>query len=329
MNKIKLTTTGGDEFYEISFGKYPGGEIYIVDDIDFAHPIDNVQAKIESSDDLMALLLLNNALDRQLIKADCCFLFIPYFPYARQDRIGPTGVNQSLSAEVIADIINTMNFRAVMISDPHSDVVPALVKNCQVIDQTKTIKSFFDYLVTDKGMLPKNIVLVAPDAGALKKTLVVAKEFGIDKVITAEKVRDMASGQITGTKINGDVVPGNHYVMVDDICDGGRTFIEIAKELRRLDQEARDKIQQGKVELYRAYGDPVPVPIPTTKIHLAVTHGIFSKGLAPLLDNGIDLVYAYNPWQEYVEKTNIYEYFRHNGVGLFGNTEIFFRKNQE
>lgn len=46
------------------------------------------------------------------------------------------------------------------------------------------------------------------------------------------------------------------YVIVDDICDGGRTFVELAKA-----------IKAGR---------------PTAKIYLIVTHGIFSAGYTQL-----------------------------------------------
>jgi ribose-phosphate pyrophosphokinase len=52
--------------------------------------------------------------------------------------------------------------------------------------------------------------------------------------------------------------------MVDDICDGGRTFIELAKELRGMGAE---------------------------KVHLYVTHGFFTKGLS-VFDGIIDVVDA-------------------------------------
>jgi ribose-phosphate pyrophosphokinase len=50
-------------------------------------------------------------------------------------------------------------------------------------------------------------------------------------------------------------------VIVDDICDGGRTFLEIAKTIR------------SKKRNISIFGD---------KIYLVVTHGIFSAGFDEL-----------------------------------------------
>ncbi|RYF48025.1 MAG: phosphoribosyltransferase [Cytophagaceae bacterium] len=57
---------------------------------------------------------------------------------------------------------------------------------------------------------------------------------------------------------------GFESLIVDDICDGGGTFIGLAAELRKLNPE---------------------------RISLAVSHGIFSKGIDPLT-NWLDHVYT-------------------------------------
>ena len=101
------------------------------------------------------------------------------------------------------------------------------------------------------------IVLVSPDAGAYKKVFDVAKEFKIEKIITATKVRDVKTGKILRTEIPVlDQHRNLKYVIVDDICDGGRTFIELAKAIK----DSR----------------------PTAEIYLIVTHGIFSAGFDEL-----------------------------------------------
>jgi ribose-phosphate pyrophosphokinase len=111
---------------------------------------------------------------------------------------------------------------------------------------------------------------VSPDAGAEKKIFAFAKELGFENVVRAGKVRDVSSGKITGTEV---YVPepalyktDKDFLIVDDICDGGRTFIELAKKLR---------------------------PMTTGKIKLLITHGIFSKGIE-VFDGIIDEVLVIN-----------------------------------
>jgi ribose-phosphate pyrophosphokinase len=108
--------------------------------------------------------------------------------------------------------------------------------------------------------------LVSPDAGATKKTLKVAQHYEGLKVINCDKIRDTMTGEITGTYVNwGFSMKEMRLLIVDDICDGGMTFIKIA--------EAVQKFKPKSIDLY-------------------VTHGIFSKGLEPLLDAGIRRVYT-------------------------------------
>jgi len=61
------------------------------------------------------------------------------------------------------------------------------------------------------------------------------------------------------------------YVIVDDICDGGRTFIELAKA-----------IKEGR---------------PTAEVYLVVTHGIFSGGFYDL-NEVLDGIYCTNSYED-------------------------------
>jgi len=222
----------------------------------------NITGNIESSKELIELLLLTDALRRFYnfyYENVVIHLTVPYFPYARQDRVMVTG--ESFSLKVITDIINAQNYRSVTIYDPHSEVVVSLLNNCSVISQVDGIRHLFN-----KHPELKECILVAPDAGALKKTQKISQEFKMN-MIHAEKQRDLNTGEITGTRVyDSESFNNKDYLIVDDICDGGRTFIELAKELRKTTN---------------------------VKIFLYVTHGIFSKGL-DVFDNLIEKVYCRN-----------------------------------
>jgi len=66
-------------------------------------------------------------------------------------------------------------------------------------------------------------------------------------------------------------------IIIDDICDGGGTFINIAKEINN--EFKRFQNRQGK-------------------IYLIVTHGIFSKGFDELKQY-FDGIYCTNSYSEY------------------------------
>jgi len=232
--------------------KFSGGELQVqltpvYEVYDTSKPF-VFHATITSSDDLMELALVLDAVKRFFATPIKAELVLPYMPYARQDRV--CAVGEALSLRVAANFINALEFDRVTVTDPHSDVTPALLNNCEVV----SIVDIFQQ--RHRIVIPYDSVLVSPDAGASKKVLKLAQFLNL-RMIQAEKIRNPLNGDITGTKVHTDFLGDAQALVVDDICDGGRTFIELAKPLSGL--------TNGKLNLY-------------------VTHGIFSKGLTELLE---------------------------------------------
>ena len=209
---------------------------------EFAHP-----------NEIVELLLLEDAIRRAGHRLN--MLTIPYVPFARQDRVNLAG--ESLSIAVMARVINGLHATSVQITDPHSDVAPALIRRCHVVHQHEVFSSYFPI-----GF--GSFHLVSPDAGALKKIYKLARLVDPTGVIECGKHRDVATGEISGTTVPNVDVTNGHCIIVDDICDGGRTFVELAKVLH----------QRG-----------------AGKITLMVTHGFFTKGLQ-VFDGLIDEIYT-------------------------------------
>ena len=210
-----------------------------------------VSAYIKNSDDLVALLMLSDAIDRKYGSCEK-ILNLPYVPYARQDRVCNEG--ESLSISVFANMINSCNWSKVKILDPHSDVTPALIKNCVVTESHEVFKKQLN-----------DFYVVAPDAGAYKKAYKWAQKKNAKGVLCANKVRDVRNGNILSVSL--DNIPENaNLLVVDDICDGGRTFTEVAK------------VVKGH-----------------SKLQLFVTHGIFTKGIDQLTEV-YDHIYTTNSY---------------------------------
>jgi len=247
---------------------FSGGEEHIRFQNASFDNVDTLQitARLTDSSQIMKLIVAVDALKRLFGSDISIELNCPYFPYARQDRVCVEG--EALGAAVMANLINALSFKKVTVWDAHSEVTPALINNVVNIQQGMII----DKCTTLKQLLTsKNVTLISPDAGATKKTQNVAKYFGGGiEVLQAEKVRDLASGAITHTDLHGDV-SGKDLLIIDDICDGGRTFIELAKVLK----------QKG-----------------SKSISLYVTHGIFSKGLE-VFDGLIDQIYTTDSFIEF------------------------------
>jgi ribose-phosphate pyrophosphokinase len=204
-------------------------------------------------------------------------LYVPYFIGGRSDRLfGYGGVNYL--KQVISPIINSQGYSKVYVMDPHSDVLEAVINNFAKYTNYKLVKFALEK-IDNKVDAQSRICLVSPDAGAYKKIFDVAKEFGISNIITANKVRDLKTGNIIRTEIPTlDQHNDLKYVIVDDICDGGRTFVELAKVMK----DSR----------------------PTAKIYLVVTHGIFSAGFE-LLEQYFDGIYTTNSIKDISEKEKV------------------------
>ena len=166
-------------------------------------------------------------------------LVLPFIPGARQDRLNNEG-DWLFTAKSVARMINSRYFAQVVVLDPHSDVAPALIDRCKVF-KSHEIEGVFSELESRKYA-----AIVSPDAGAEKRASAFASRLHIP-LIHAWKSRSVADGKISG--FGHEPLPRGKLLIVDDICDGGGTFVGLANTF------------EGGI------------------LHdLFVTHGLFSKG---------------------------------------------------
>lgn len=243
--------------------RYPDGQIgakyspFIKDDRNV-----RVAERINSYEDLFYVAAIADVIKHNNL-ADTMELYIPCMFGQRSDRRFEEF--QSFDLKLIADVINSCGFDKVTVLDPHSDVTLALLNNSQKESSfeyvKQAIKHYHDYNAAHyNGSVDP--VLVSPDAGAYKKVFDYGQKLGLE-VVAAVKHRDK-SGRVD-LKFMGDVKDKVCFI-IDDLCDGGRTFLVLADELRK----------QGAREVY-----------------LYVTHGLFSKGFAEL-SKVVDRIYCTN-----------------------------------
>ncbi|MCX7205961.1 MAG: ribose-phosphate diphosphokinase [Proteobacteria bacterium] len=207
----------GEEYKQFQFG---AGESHFKILAQTTRHVD-IMFRYAGDQSIIQLLLLNDALKRQ--GAELIDLYIPYFPGARQDRVCNQG--EALSVKVYADLINQQNFNQVFIFDPHSDVTAAVLNKVHVVKNHQLIKQVVEEIA-------EKIVLISPDAGSNKKIFELSVQLGGLEVIRADKVRDVSNGKIIDTEVYCDDLGGKTCVIIDDICAGGRTFMELAKKLK-------------------------------------------------------------------------------------------------
>ncbi len=247
---------------EIKFQSFTfsGGEPHIKINPDFdATQKVTITHRLNSFNDLGLLCITVDALRRMDVKI--IDLFIPYFPAARQDRVMIPG--EPLSVKVYADIINAMQLNKVFVFDAHSEVTPALLNNSTVIPNYTFIKEVL-------SVIGENVKLISPDGGALKKIYKVSEFLGGVDVVECSKSRDVKTGKLSGFKVYEDDLNGIDCLIVDDICDGGGTFVGLAEELKKKN---------------------------AGKLYLAVSHGIFNKGFEVL--NCFDKIFTTNSVKDF------------------------------
>lgn len=204
-------------------------------------------------------------------------LYVPYFLGSRSDRA--FGVySPNYLRDVICPIINSLDFNSVTVLDPHSDVLEACLNNFRKENNWALLTKFIEdvYLSKNKAMVD-NCILISPDAGASKKIYKLAETIGYKgDIITCSKDRD------TEGKLTKCIVPmkpkytTKDLIIIDDICDGGATFINIAKAIDDYNKNYKS-----------IYG----------KKYLIITHGIFSKGFKELSEY-FDGVYCTNSYRD-------------------------------
>ena len=239
-----------------------------------------IYAKLYDSSDVMRLLVtLETLRNEEVFSAEPVIdLVLPYIPYGRQDRVtGTTG--QLLNTFVGA--LNRFDISRIYTLDPHSYETIGRLSDI-------AIDGVFDYkplLLRDSELITrvcagKPDYVLLPDAGA--KARGYPHGYTIDQMIVGSKKRDPITGHPTLSLSNDDLkkIIGSNVLIIDDICDGGRTFIEMAKMLR-------------SAETYRGLGLENFPTFP--KLYLCVTHGIFSNGLDELLSY-FESIGSYHTW---------------------------------
>lgn len=200
-----------------------------------------IKSRLSSFDDLQQIMVVVSACREA--NAGKISLRVPYFIGARSDRrFSKFGCHYL--KDVICPVINSLGFHKVFILDPHSDVLPSLLDNV-------VIESNSDFHFRAGAAIGTDAIVLSPDAGAQKRAMEYAKVNYSPQIVYCTKNRDVATGKITETNIPVDSFGGSNVVIVDDICDGGATFLNLGRQVRE-----------------RKCG----------RLYLVVTHGIFSAG---------------------------------------------------
>ena len=190
------------------------------------------------NDNLMEILLYLDAFRRA--SAHEISVVIPYFPYARQDRMARG--REAISARVVANLIENQGASRVIFVDIHN----------------RAIQGFFNIPVDPLSALPlladyfrkpgfENSAIVSPDVGRTGMAGRYAELLNLPLVVMHK--RRTSFSDVETTHVVGDI-NGRQPIVIDDLMAGG----SVMKQIDALYERGA----QGKV--YFAVTHPVLLP---------------------------------------------------------------------
>lgn len=267
---------------EVAFERidFPSGfepHIRITDPKSVREPV-IVTCRFESAADLM---LIGVAVDAAWRLNDCEYmvhLFVPFLPHARQDRVVVDGdacskiavLNMLSKSGPAGAIVHVFDVHSDKDRWPHRNNLPYAFW-MDVMTSERPISQMARDIpggILMKDFMAKGAVIAIPDKGAKERILPWFSDRFVPTVFF-DKVRNKGTGRIENISMSvpsqAADIKGKTCFILDDICDGGGTFIPIAQQLK-------------------AAG--------ASRVVLVVSHGIFSKGMLPLMEGGIDHIYT-------------------------------------
>ncbi|MHA1458966.1 MAG: ribose-phosphate diphosphokinase [Promethearchaeota archaeon] len=236
---IKIAKELDIDYYNTETKTFPDGENYLRINVDRDSLIEGTEVIIvqstgpSSSENqngrLIELLMMIEAVKK--MNAAKIVVVIPYLAYARQDDVFRSG--ECKFAQLVLRLIDSMRIDELYVVDIHSPkTLEEIQCKCVNIDSMNILA---DYI---KSLNIKNIVVVAPDKGAVERSKAFAMHFGDNVPVDYfEKVRDVKSGEIT---MSGKLSLKNRDVIIsDDIIATGGTM---AKAIKILKKEGANRI---------------------------------------------------------------------------------------
>lgn len=155
------------------------------------------------------------------------YLYMPYIPNARMDRV--KNEDEVFTLKWFSNFINELNFERVVVLDPHSNVATALIDNVLVVQPDELIQKAIDAIGED------DLLLCYPDEGAAKRY----SELLDAEYIFGIKHRNWRTGKIERLELTTpEKVTGRTVLIVDDICSRGGTFTHTATVLKEAGAKA-------------------------------------------------------------------------------------------
>lgn len=222
------------------------------------NPAAIIEWEFENEAEIIHVLQLADLCNGCSAGVDKVKLVMPFLPYGRQDK---NVTNESTFAlRTFLDVLGSgQKFKEIKIVDVHN---PNSLEGRPVLAQVIRNEIPNDRIKEVIDEVKPNFV-VFPDAGASKRGY---STQGVP-TFNLQKTRNQMTGAIDSLKTELPLnLTGLNLLILDDICDGGKTFIEASKLL---------------------YG------MGASEVNLYTTHGLYTKGVDVLKDAGIKRVFNF------------------------------------
>ncbi len=199
----------GLKLSEMHISRFACGEIY-------AKPVESVRgadvylvqtATQDVNENYMELFIMLDALKRSF--SGKITVVMPHYGYARQDRVATP--REPITAKLMANLISTAGADHFIGVHFHSDQTQGFFP--YPVDNLNVRRMFADYLKKKKI---KDLVIVAPDAGAAKEAGRFARMLEVPLAVLTKERPAFNVAEVTA--VVGDVV-GKTCVLIDDMID--------------------------------------------------------------------------------------------------------------
>lgn len=196
---------------------FPDSEIYVtIDEVVRDQDIYFVQpCSIPVNDNLMELLLFLDAFRRASVHE--VTVVIPYFPYARQERM--TRGREAISARLVANLLESQGADRVIFIDIHSRAIQGFFNI--PVDPLSALPLLANYFRSPKFA---HAAIVSPDVGRAGLAGRYAEILNLPLVVMHK--RRTGFSKVETTHVVGDI-QGRRPIVIDDLMAGGSVLKQI------------------------------------------------------------------------------------------------------
>lgn len=213
----------GVKLLKADIGKFPNGETRVqLEESVRGMSVFIIQPTCPpTNDNLMELLIILDACRRA--SAGPITVIVPYFGYAKQDK--KKEGREPITSKLVADLLQTAGARRLVTIDLHAKQIEGFFNI--PVDNLSGLSVVADHFLKHKM---QNVVVVAPDAGGVKRARDLANKIKADGLAIIDKYRKTYK-EASAMNVVGNV-EGMNAIIVDDFIDTGGSIVEAVKAVQ-------------------------------------------------------------------------------------------------